>query len=76
MMYSRRREGLVKNLKMAGEKAEAAGVVIGIESALDAAGEVKFLDEIKEMVGRDKMEEVVELAGNRRVWHSIVANVT
>ncbi len=26
--------------------------------------------------GRGWMEEVVELAGNRRVWHSIVANVT
>ena len=31
---------------------------------------MKYMDEIKEM------EEVVKLAKNRRVWHSIVANVT
>uniref|UniRef100_A0A0P4W0B7 Reverse transcriptase domain-containing protein n=1 Tax=Scylla olivacea TaxID=85551 RepID=A0A0P4W0B7_SCYOL len=35
---------------------------------------MRYMDGIKEMVGREKME-VVELAGNRRVWHSIVANV-
>ena len=35
----------------------------------------KYTDGIKEMVGREKLEEVVELAGNRRVWHYIVANV-
>ncbi len=46
IQHPERREGLVKNLKMAGEKAEAAGVVIGIESALDATGEVQFLEEI------------------------------
>ena len=35
----------------------------------------KYTDGIKEMVGREKMEEVVELAGNRRVWHYTVAIV-
>ena len=37
---------------------------------------MKYMDDIKEMVGREKIEEVVGLAENRRVWHSIVANVT
>ncbi len=46
IQHPERREALVKNLKMAGEKAEAAGVVIGIETALDATGEVQFLEEI------------------------------
>ena len=36
---------------------------------------MKYMDGIKEMVGREKMEEVAELARNRREWHSIVANV-
>ena len=34
---------------------------------------MKYMDGIKEMVGKEKMEEVVKLAWNRRVWHSIVA---
>jgi sugar phosphate isomerase/epimerase len=37
---------IIERLKMAGEMAEASGVVIGIETALDAAGEVKLLGEI------------------------------
>lgn len=40
------RPAIVERLKAAGAKAEAAGVVIGIETALDAAGEVKLLDDI------------------------------
>ena len=36
----------------------------------------KYMDGIKELLGREKIEEVVELAGNREVWRSIVANVT
>jgi sugar phosphate isomerase/epimerase len=40
------RPAVVERLKMAGAKAEQAGVVIGIETALDAAGDVAFLDEI------------------------------
>ncbi len=46
IQHPERRDGLIKNLKMAGEKAEADGVVIGIETALDASGEVQFLAEI------------------------------
>ena len=33
---------------------------------------MKYMDGIKEMAGK----EVVKVARNRRVWHSIVANVT
>ena len=40
------RPAVVKRLKAAGAAAEAAGVVIGIETALDAAGEVALLEEI------------------------------
>lgn len=40
------RPAIVARLKAAGAAAEQAGVVIGIETALDAAGEVKLLEEI------------------------------
>lgn len=44
--HPERRAATVERLKMAGKKAEAAGVVIGIETSLDAAGEIALLDEI------------------------------
>ena len=37
---------------------------------------MKYMDGIEEMVGKENMEEVVKLARNRRVWHSVVANIT
>lgn len=40
------RPAIIERLKMAGEMAEASGVVIGIETALDAKGEVELLNEI------------------------------
>jgi sugar phosphate isomerase/epimerase len=40
------RPAVVERLKAAGEQAEKAGVVIGIETALDAAGEVKLIEEV------------------------------
>jgi L-ribulose-5-phosphate 3-epimerase len=40
------RPAIVARLKAAGKQAEQADVVIGIETALDAAGEVALLDEI------------------------------
>ncbi len=40
------RPAIIERLKMAGEMAEASDVVIGIETALDAAGEVELLQEI------------------------------
>ncbi len=44
--YPERRGAIVERLKIAGKKAEAAGVVIGIETSLDAEGEVALLEEI------------------------------
>ncbi|WEK17693.1 MAG: TIM barrel protein [Candidatus Pedobacter colombiensis] len=40
------RPALVERLKVAGNMAKKAGVVIGIETALDAAGELQFLKDI------------------------------
>ncbi len=40
------RPAIVERLKAAGKQAEAAGVVIGVETALDAKGEAALLDEI------------------------------
>jgi sugar phosphate isomerase/epimerase len=40
------RPAIVERLKMAGKKAAQAGVVIGIETALEAAAEAKLLDEV------------------------------
>lgn len=40
------RPAIVARLRAAGQRAEAAGVVIGIETALDARGEAALLDEI------------------------------
>jgi len=40
------RPAIVERLKAAGAQAEEAGVVIGVETALDAAGDVKLLEDI------------------------------
>jgi sugar phosphate isomerase/epimerase len=40
------RDSVVSRLKIAGKMAEEAGVVIGIESALDAKGEKKLLQDV------------------------------
>ncbi|MDR3651847.1 MAG: sugar phosphate isomerase/epimerase [Paludibacter sp.] len=44
--YPELRPIIVERLKIAGKMAEKAGVVIGIETTLDARGEVKLLNEI------------------------------
>ncbi len=44
--YPELRPAIVERLKAAGPKAEEAGVVIGVETALDAAGDVRLLDDI------------------------------
>ncbi|MBN1362751.1 MAG: sugar phosphate isomerase/epimerase [Sedimentisphaerales bacterium] len=44
--YPELRPATVERLKAAGAKAEEAGVVIGVETALDAAGDVKLLEDI------------------------------
>lgn len=46
LLHPERREAVVERLKMAGKKAEAAGVVIGIETSLDAAGEIALLEDV------------------------------
>ncbi len=76
--YPERRAAIVERLKMAGRKAEAAGVVIGIETSLDAAGEVALLKEIGSpaiqiyfnfqnplVAGRDLQEELKILGKDR-----------
>ena len=45
-LHPEKREAIVERLKIAGAKAEAAGVVIGIETSLDAAGDIELLEEI------------------------------
>jgi L-ribulose-5-phosphate 3-epimerase len=40
------RPAIVERLKAVGPKAQEAGVVIGVETALDAAGDVKLLEDI------------------------------
>lgn len=45
--YPELRPAIVERLKAASPKAEEAGVVIGVETALDAAGDVKLLDDIR-----------------------------
>jgi len=44
--HPERRDSIVAKLRWAGQQAEAAGVVIGIETALDAKGELELLKEI------------------------------
>jgi len=44
--YPERRTAIIERLKSVAPLAEKAGIVIGLETALDAAGEVKLLDEI------------------------------
>ncbi len=44
--YPQLRPAIVERLKAIGPKAQEAGVVIGVETALDAAGDVKLLEDI------------------------------
>lgn len=46
LKYPELRPNIVERLKMAGEMAEAANVIIGIETALDATGEIELLKEV------------------------------
>lgn len=46
LKHPERRDSIVAKLKVAGIKAKAAGVVIGIETSLDATGELELLKEI------------------------------
>lgn len=44
--YPELRPAVVERLKAAGAKAEEAGVLIGIETALDAAGDLKLIEDV------------------------------
>lgn len=46
LRFPEKRSAIVERLKWVGAAAEAARVVVGIETALDAAGEVELLEEI------------------------------
>lgn len=73
------RPELVRRLKQIGKLAEEAGVVIGIQTSLDAAGEIRLLDDIGSLAikiyykfqnaleaGRDICEEL-KLLGKERI---------
>ena len=72
------RPDVVRGLREVAPRAEAAGVIIGIETALDAAGEVALLDEIGSLAvrsyfnfanalqnGRDLLSELRTLGKDR-----------
>lgn len=72
------RPAIVERLQAVGKMAEDAGVVIGVETALDAAGEVKLLDDIGSpgvksyfnfanplQAGRDLLSEIKTLGKDR-----------
>jgi len=59
------RPAIVERLRAAGEQAEKAGVIIGIETALDAAGEVQLLEEIASPAIRSYFNFANALQNNR-----------
>ena len=36
---------------------------------------MKYMDGIKDITGTERIDNIVELAGNTRVWHPMVANI-
>lgn len=78
MKHPHLRPAIVRRLKAIAPKAEQAGVIIGLETALDAAGEATFLEEISSpairsyfnfanalQAGRDLHEELRTLGKDR-----------
>lgn len=61
------RPAIVERLRMAGAKAQAAGVVIGIETSLDATGEVQLLKEIGSPAVKISFNFSNPIAGGRDV---------
>ncbi len=59
------RPAIVERLRAAGKQAEHAGVVIGIETALDAAGEVQLLEEISSPAVKSYFNFANALQNNR-----------
>ncbi len=52
MKHPELRPAILERLKRTTDRASTAGLVIGIETALDVAGEVKLIDEIDSPVIR------------------------
>ncbi len=65
------RPAVVERLRAAGKQAEAAGVVIGVETALDAAGEAALLDE----VGSPAVKSYFNLANAYQNGRDVVAEL-
>jgi L-ribulose-5-phosphate 3-epimerase len=62
---------IVERLRMAGEKARAAGVVIGIETSLDAAGELQLLKEVNSPAVKSSFNFSNAIAGGRDVCREL-----
>ena len=65
------RPAMVKRLRAAGKQAEAAGVVIGVETALDAKAEATLLDE----VGSPAVKSYFNLANAYQSGRDVVAEL-
>ncbi len=65
------RLAVIDRLRAAGKQAEAAGVVIGVETALDAAGEAALLDEI----GSTAVKSYFNLANAYQNGRDVVAEL-
>ena len=61
------RPELVKRLKQVGKMAEDAGVIIGIQTSLDAAGEIQLLDDINSAAIKIYYKFQNALEGNRNI---------
>jgi sugar phosphate isomerase/epimerase len=62
---------IIERLKMAGSKAEAAGVTIGVETALDAASEIKLLEEIDSKAIRSYFNFATALQAGRDLYSEL-----
>jgi sugar phosphate isomerase/epimerase len=69
--YPELRPVIVERLKMAGAEAEKAGVIIGVETALDAKAEVKLLDDIGNPSVRSYFNFANALQNNRDLYKEL-----
>lgn len=69
--YPKLRPKVIERLKMAADMAEASGVVIGVETAYDAADEVKLLDEIDSPAIKSYFNFANALQNGRDLIHEI-----
>lgn len=69
--YPELRPAIVERLKIAGKMAGEAGVIIGIETALDAAGEVQLFDEISSPAIKSYFNFSNALEGGRDLYKEL-----